>query len=387
VRPREFTLRLTPHPALPVAGAALCALILGLTACAGQPPSDPNAISGRGSGRSATTGPRASATAGSSSGTSSARSSAGSSPAPRSTRSGGGSVVLAFAGDVHFEGSAATALSGHLGTAFGVLRSADLAVLNLETAITNGGTPQPKEFTFRAPPRAVAVLRDAGIDAVNLANNHGMDYGRTGLADTLAAARSAGMPLLGAGQDDQAAWTPLRREINGVRISVLAATDVLDDFARTAWLAGPGTSGLASSKDPARLLAGVRAERASADIVVAFLHWGQERMVCPTARQVHLARLLADAGADIVVGSHAHVVQPGGTVGKTLVRYGLGNFQFYANGGPGSNSGVLTVTVGRGGVTGSTWHPATIVGGAPMLLTGQAAAARTAAETARFASC
>jgi poly-gamma-glutamate synthesis protein (capsule biosynthesis protein) len=288
---------------------------------------------------------------------------------------------------VHFEGSAGAALSGHLGSAFGVLRSADLAVLNLETAITDRGTPQPKEFTFRAPPRAVTVLRQAGVDAVSVANNHGMDYGRVGLADTLAAARAAGMPLLGAGEDDRAAWTPLRREVNGVRISVLAATDVLDDFAVTSWVAGPGTSGLASAKDTERLLAVVRAERAAVDVVVVFLHWGQERIVCPTARQQQLARLLAEAGADIVVGSHAHVVQPGGTVGKTLVRYGLGNFQFYTNGGPGSNSGVLTVTVNRGGVTGSEWHPATIVGGAPMLLTGQAAVSRTAAETARFASC
>jgi poly-gamma-glutamate synthesis protein (capsule biosynthesis protein) len=129
------------------------------------------------------------------------------------------------------------------------------------------------------------------------------------------------------------------------------------------------------------------AERARADVVVVFLHWGQERVVCPTARQVQLARMLAEAGADVVVGSHAHVVQPGGTVGKALVRYGLGNFQFYASGGPGSNSGVLTVSVDRGGVTGSTWHPATIIGGAPMLLAGQAAAARAAAEASRFASC
>ena len=140
---------------------------------------------------------------------------------------------------MHFEGSAAAALSGRLGSAFGVLRSADLSVLNLETAITDRGTPQPKDFTFRAPPRAVTVLRQAGVDAVSVANNHGMDYGRVGLADTLAAARAAGLPLLGAGPDDQAAWTPLRREVNGVRISVLAATDVLDDFAHTSWVAGP----------------------------------------------------------------------------------------------------------------------------------------------------
>ena len=363
----------------------LCALVLGLTACGGQPAPDANADTPPAS--SGSTAAKAGTPAPPSSGSSSASSSASSSSAPAGKRSGGGSAELAFAGDVHFEGSSRAALSGRLGSAFGVLRSADLAVLNLETAITDRGNAQPKEFTFRAPARAVGVLRQAGIDAVSLANNHGMDYGRVGLADTLEAARAAGMPLLGAGQDDVAAWTPLRREVSGVRVSVLAATDVLDDFARTSWLAGPNTPGLASAKDPARLLAGVRAERASADIVVVFLHWGQERVVCPTARQRELGKMLADAGADIVVGSHAHVVQPGGTAGKALVRYGLGNFQFYAAGGPGSNSGVLTVRVDRGGVTGSTWHPATIVGGAPMLLNGQAAAARRAAETARFASC
>jgi poly-gamma-glutamate synthesis protein (capsule biosynthesis protein) len=294
---------------------------------------------------------------------------------------------LAFAGDVHFEGSAASALSGRVGSAFGVLRSADLSVVNLETAVTDRGDRQPKEFTFRAPARAFGVLEQAGVDAVSIANNHGMDYGRVGLEDTLAAARSAGMPLLGAGQDDTAAWTPLRREVHGVRVSVFAATDVLDDFAQSTWPAGPGRPGLASAKDTGRLLDKVRAERAQADVLVVFLHWGKERQVCPTARQQQLAKSLAAAGADVVVGSHAHVVQPGGQVGRTLVRYGMGNFQFYAGGGPGANSGVLTVTVTRGGVTGSEWHPATIVGGAPMLLTGQAAAARTAANEARFASC
>ena len=371
-----FTLR----PARSASGALLCALALGLTACAGQPEADRAAVAstGAGSGQAKAPDPTPS---------SSSPAPATRAPATKAPRTGGGPATLAFAGDVHFEGSSAAALSGRIGSAYRVLRGADLAVVNLETAVTDRGTPQPKEFLFRAPARAFGMLERAGIDAVSIANNHGMDYGRVGLADTLEAARAAGMPLLGAGQDDVAAWTPLRREVNGVRVSVLAATDVLDDFARTSWLAGPNTPGLASAKDPARLLAGVRAERASADIVVVFLHWGQERVVCPTARQRELGKMLADAGADIVVGSHAHVVQPGGTAGKALVRYGLGNFQFYAAGGPGSNSGVLTVRVDRGGVTGSTWHPATIVGGAPMLLNGQAAAARRAAETARFASC
>jgi poly-gamma-glutamate synthesis protein (capsule biosynthesis protein) len=308
---------------------------------------------------------------------------------PAATAGGGpgGPAVLAFAGDVHFEGSSRAALSGRVGSAFGVLRDADLAMVNLETAITDRGTPQPKQFTFRAPAAAVGVLKQAGVDVVSVANNHGMDFGRVGLADTLAAAKATGLPLLGAGEDDQAAWTPLRRVVKGVKVSIVAATDVLDDFAQTAWVAGPGVSGLASAKDTRRLVETVRAERAQADVVVVFLHWGQERIVCPTARQTQLARLLADAGATVVVGSHAHVVQPRATVGRTLVDYGMGNFQFYAGGGPGAESGVLTVTVDRTGVRGSEWHPAAIVGGVPMLLTGPRAASRAAAEQSRFARC
>jgi poly-gamma-glutamate synthesis protein (capsule biosynthesis protein) len=214
-----------------------------------------------------------------------------------------------------------------------------------------------------------------------------MDYGRVGLADTLAAAKRYGMPLIGAGVDDTAAWTPLRRTIHGMRISVIAATDVLDDFAITAWVAKPGVPGLASAKDTQRLVAAVRAERAKADVVAVFLHWGKETVYCPTARQRELAQALSGAGADVVVGSHAHVVEPHTRVGRTVVDYGLGNFQFYARGGLGSETGVLTVTVTRQGAGAADWHQATIAGGAPRALTGSAADAQETAQTRRFASC
>jgi poly-gamma-glutamate capsule biosynthesis protein CapA/YwtB (metallophosphatase superfamily) len=308
-------------------------------------------------------------------------------PATTARSSGSGSVTLAFAGDVHFEGTAAGALRGRVGSAFGILRRADLAVVNLETAVTDRGTAQPKEFTFRAPAAAFGVLRRAGVDAVTVANNHGMDYGRVGLEDTLAAAQRYRMPLLGAGADQTAAWTPLRRTIHGVRISVIAATDVLDDFATTSWVAKPGVPGLASAKDTSRLVAAVRTERSKADVVVVFLHWGKETVYCPTARQQDLAHRLSDAGADIVVGSHAHVVEPTARVGRTVVDYGLGNFQFYARGGAGSETGVLTVTATRNGAGPYVWHQGTVVSGAPMALSGSSAAAQQTAQQRRFASC
>ena len=118
-----------------------------------------------------------------------------------------------------------------------------------------------------------------------------------------------------------------------------------------------------------------------------FLHWGKETVYCPTARQRDLAQRLSDAGADVVVGSHAHVVEPHARVGRTVVDYGLGNFQFYARGGMGSETGVLTVTVTRQGAGDATWHQATIVGGAPAMLSGSTAARQQAAQTRRFAGC
>jgi hypothetical protein len=301
-------------------------------------------------------------------------------PSPRDADTGTsrdtvrGTATLAFAGDVHFEGVSARALTRSWGSAGKVLADADLAIVNLETAVTRRGTPAPKQYTFRAPDSAFDALRSAGVDAVTLANNHGMDYGLQGLRDTLSAASVHSMPLLGAGVTQKHAFAPMRRTVNGVHIAVLAATDVLDTFALDDWVAGPTKPGLASSKDPARLVAAVRAEATRADAVVVYLHWGQELAVCPTARQRQLATLLAKAGADLVVGSHAHVPQPGERLGRAYVDYGLGNFVFYAHTPATQRTGVLTVEVGTDGVHSTRWQPATIEDGLPVLDTGEAKA-------------
>ena len=301
-----------------------------------------------------------------------------------------GPITLAFAGDVHFEGSSRAALDSGLGSAASVLRKADLAVVNLETAVTTGGNRQPKEFTFRTTSKAFDVLGAAGVDAVSMANNHGMDFGRAGLRDSLAAAKAARMPVLGAGPDDTAAFAPQRRTVRGVRVSVFAATDVLDSFAIGSWPAAPDRPGVASIKDAglARLVDAVRAEKARrADVVAVVVHWGTELVTCPTARQQEVARTLAAAGADVVAGSHAHVLQPTTRIGKTVVAYGLGNFVFYARGGDTAQTGVLTVTVTKAGVRSSAWAPAVIRSGRPMLLTGADKAQALAAQKRRGAGC
>ena len=147
---------------------------------------------------------------------------------------------------------------------------------------------------------------------------------------------------------------------------------MLDDHLVSAWSAGPGKLGLASAKDEPRLVRAVREARSSSDTVVVFLHWGLELDSCPTSSQKSLARKLIAAGADIVVGSHAHVLVGAGRRGKALVAYGLGNFVFYASRAETVESGVLEVTVTGRRIDGYRWVPARISGGIPYPLTGSA---------------
>ena len=285
-------------------------------------------------------------------------------------------MTLAFGGDVHFEGVVRPRLADPATTLAPiqpVLAGADLAVVNLETAVTDRGTPAAKQYLFREPATAFPALRAGGVTVATMANNHGMDYGVVGLADSLAAAAAAGFPVIGIGTDAAAAYAPYLTTIKGQRIAVLAATQVLDENLIADWTAGSGKPGLASAKDVPRLVEAVRAARQVADTVVVDLHWGTEQVTCPTPTQRELAPQLVAAGADVVVGSHAHVLLGAGYLDKAYVDYGLGNFVFYAVGGPGAQSGVLTLTVRGRAVSDPTWTPAVISSGVPRPLDGAAA--------------
>ena len=297
--------------------------------------------------------------------------------APARDRLGSGNAVtLAFGGDVHFESPIrernAASPASVLAPIAPVLKRADVAMVNLETAVTDRGSPAAKTFTFRAPSSAFSALAAGGVDVVNVANNHGMDFGPTGMRDTLASGKQAGMPVVGAGWNATQAYAPHRVTVNGQRISIIGATQVLDDHLITEWTAGPGKIGLASAKDEPRLLRAVRDARRMSDTVVVFLHWGLELETCPTGAQKSLAQALVGAGADVVVGSHAHVLLGAGRMNRALVAYGLGNFVFYAFRELTAQTGVLEVTVTGRRIDGYRWVPARISGGIPYPLTGSA---------------
>jgi len=154
---------------------------------------------------------------------------------------------------------------------------------------------------------------------------------------------------------------------------VLAATQI-PDWTLANWAAGEHSAGVAVASSPARLARAVRAAARKADVVIVYLHWGSDYTTCPNALQRSTARALAQAGADVVVGAHAHRVQGAGWMGRTYVGYGLGNFVWWRrNSEADATSGVLTLTVRPSGqVNQANWTPMLVsASGIPKLQSGK----------------
>ena len=293
---------------------------------------------------------------------------------PASTQSPS-AFTIAFAGDVNFAERTADRLAADPASAFGVaaegLGAADLTVVNLETAITTGGEPEPKSFTFRAPPSAFTALRAAGVDVASMANNHGADYGATGLADSMAAIADSKFPVIGIGANEGQAMAPYRTTIKGVPVAIYAVSAV-HDHTLASWTATVDTPGIASAFDP-RLAENVRAAAAGGATVIVFLHWGTEYDSCPDADQVQLADELAAAGATAVIGTHAHVLQGAGWRDDGVyVAYGLSNYLWWRSfGNEQDDNGVLTLTVDGKAVTTASFAASHLDGtGVPVPATG-----------------
>jgi poly-gamma-glutamate capsule biosynthesis protein CapA/YwtB (metallophosphatase superfamily) len=251
---------------------------------------------------------------------------------------------------------------------------ADLLIGNLECVVSNRGSRAAKLYTFRAKPRTVGVLRQAGFDLVGLANNHTLDYGRVALRDTIRHLRDAGIRPMGAGRDRHAARAPVVLTRDGLRIAFLDRADAkLDSYEwpHLDWEATDSRSGLAYAR-PAELRADVRAARRVADVVVVMFHSGREYAKGPTKAQRRVVEAALDGGAALVVSAHPHVLQKGRRSGSTMVAWSLGNFLFDGFGNvPGArDSAILDVTLTRDGVRSVRWHPVVLRGGFPQPATG-----------------
>jgi len=245
-----------------------------------------------------------------------------------------------------------------------LLRRADVATGNLETAVSLRGTPAgSKQYTFRGAPWMLRPVHSyAGLDVLTLANNHAVDYGRSALLDTIHAVRAAGMETIGAGANSSLARRPATVTRGGLRIALLGYSDI-NPPGFTATADAPGTA----AADPAEIGADVRAALRRADVAVCFFHWGVELHAQPDDRQKELAIACLRAGASLVLGAHPHVFGPIVRPSRhTLIAWTLGNFVFPSGAATG-RTGILQARLGTDGVEGYRKTPVTIEGFRPVL--------------------
>ncbi|HEX6332303.1 MAG TPA: CapA family protein [Actinomycetota bacterium] len=228
----------------------------------------------------------------------------------------------------------------------GLFRRDDLTVINHECPSTDIVAPLPKQFNFRCDPEALPAARRAGVEVLNLANNHGYDHGPEALLDSIRNIRRAGLVPVGAGPNERAADRPAFVEVGGWRIAVVGISQVLDPVNQVAEGDRPGT---AVGHDFDRALRAIRAAEQEADLVLVTIHWGVELDTEPRDYQIEQAREMIEAGADAIFGHHAHRLQPMDTYRGRPIFYGLGNFVWPNFSVEGSTTAVAEVRVSADG--------------------------------------
>jgi poly-gamma-glutamate synthesis protein (capsule biosynthesis protein) len=301
-------------------------------------------------------------------------------PSAEPTPSASSTITITAVGDLLFDLGprrmiAAKGGKAPLAKVASVLRAADLTIANLETPLSNRGASvlgKPANLIFDGDPRGVLSLTDSGIDIVSLANNHAMDHGTIALKDTLATLDKAGIAHAGAGLNTKAAWTPAIVDVNGRKVAYLAFTQIIPSY----FTPSATRAGVATGTSITKMAATVRAAKKKADIVIVAVHWGTEQSYTPTARQKHDARALIDAGADVVLSHHPHVMQGIDTYKGKLIAYSLGNFLFPYKTVEGRKSFILRFEYGPKGVANITAVPVYLgEWGAPVIQTGASARA------------
>lgn len=272
-----------------------------------------------------------------------------------------GEVVLTFGGDICFHdpfanmgalvqrgGSIESCISEDL---LAEMRQADICMVNNEFPYSDRGTPIPeKAFTFRSKPENVNLLHEMGVDIVSLANNHAYDHGESALLDTFDVLEGAEIGYVGAGRNLSEASRPIIREVNGVTIAILAATQIerLDTpDTKGATENTPGVLRCFNEKELNHFLAVIKETKKQCDILIVYIHWGTENTDELDWAQPYQADLISKAGADIIIGAHPHCLQGLGSVNGVPVVYSLGNYWF--NSKP-LDTALLKVTVEKDGV-------------------------------------
>jgi poly-gamma-glutamate synthesis protein (capsule biosynthesis protein) len=220
------------------------------------------------------------------------------------------------------------------------VRGADLAICHLETPLGDPRGPFANYPSFNVPPQVAATLADIGYDTCSTASNHALDRGEAGIDRTLAALDAAGLRHTGTARGAAEALRPNLMTVHGVVVAQLSYTFSFNGIGRPA--GRPWRANLLTASTAAVLAEARRARAAGAEVVIVSLHWGTEYQHAPDGFQRSVAdRLLASPDVDLVVGHHAHVVQPVRRLHGKWVAYGMGNEVAWQNQADDTRDGIM----------------------------------------------
>jgi len=263
-------------------------------------------------------------------------------------------IIFMGLGDMLFDRQVATLIKDKgIGEIFAdvedILRSGDVVAGNLECPLSMRGNPvEGKEYTFRGLPEAAGGMKNAGINVVSLANNHMMDYGRDALADTTELLDKAGIAHAGAGSNLEEAYKPAIINAKGKKIAFFAYTSILPEgFWATS--KRPGVAGTRVKWNQLQDI--IEKTKKDNDYVVVSFHWGIEYEDHPQEYQREFAKRVIDAGADIVIGHHPHVIQGIEIYKGKLIAYSLGDFIFDHYSRKTGETFILKVALTEGGIS------------------------------------
>jgi poly-gamma-glutamate capsule biosynthesis protein CapA/YwtB (metallophosphatase superfamily) len=244
----------------------------------------------------------------------------------------------------------------------------NLTIGNLETSITIAGTKWPdKQYNFRSDPKNLKAMKEAGIEVVSLANNHSLDYGYDGFLDTLNHLDKAKINRVGGGKNKKEALEGIIIEENGINIGVLSFSRIVPNVD---WYATSKRSGIVGAYDChiKEVLERVTEMKDKADILVLSIHWGVELSNTPRNEEIEFAKKLIDAGVDIVMGHHPHVLQGIEIYNGKPIFYSLGNFIFGSKDEITANTMIAQINLKDKDIDNIKIIPCQIVGGRPIPL-------------------
>ena len=241
-------------------------------------------------------------------------------------------TVLLFGGDVLIKASTESIYKNNGVTGLvseeilAEMQNADIMMVNHEFQFSTRGEPmEDKQFTFQTDPKNVQILLDLGIDIVSLANNHSLDFGQDALQDTFVTLDEAGILYAGAGDSKERAEELQVIEVNGKKFGFLAATRVIPV---AGWDVRNKQPGLFTTYDDTRLVERIRESKEECDFLAVYVHWGIEREEYPEEYQNVIAKHCVEAGADVIIGAHPHVLQGIEFIEGKPIFYSLGNYIF-----------------------------------------------------------